>query len=125
VLENGSRPTVWFAFEESRPLAFFAGIWVPQWTSVQKVKDGPITRQVFGFLTCEPIDVVGSIHMKAMPVILTERNEIEAWLTAPWHEAKALKRPLPDGTLTIVGRGWKEDPPEDETPKDQVEPSLF
>ena len=27
VLPDGSRPTVWFAFDEARPLAFFAGIW--------------------------------------------------------------------------------------------------
>jgi hypothetical protein len=26
-LPDGSRPPVWFAFDGSRPLAFFAGIW--------------------------------------------------------------------------------------------------
>ena len=25
---------IWFALADDRPLAFFAGIWVPQWTSV-------------------------------------------------------------------------------------------
>ena len=39
VLPGGSRPTVWFAFNEARPLAFFAGIWT-RWTSVRKVKEG-------------------------------------------------------------------------------------
>ena len=39
-LPDGSRPPVWFAFDESRPLAFFAGIWAT-WTSVRKVKEGP------------------------------------------------------------------------------------
>ena len=43
-LPDGSRPTVWFAFDESRPLAFFAGIWAT-WTSVRKVKEGPVTRR--------------------------------------------------------------------------------
>ena len=40
-LPDGSRPPVWFAFDESRPLAFFAGIWAT-WTSVRKVKEGPV-----------------------------------------------------------------------------------
>ena len=31
---------IWFALDKSRPLAFFAGIHVPKWTSVRKVKDG-------------------------------------------------------------------------------------
>ena len=43
-LPDGSRPPVWFAFDESRPLAFFAGIWAT-WTSVRKVKEGPVTRR--------------------------------------------------------------------------------
>jgi putative SOS response-associated peptidase YedK len=39
VVANGSRPPVWFALDESRPLAFFAGIWT-RWLSVRKVKEG-------------------------------------------------------------------------------------
>ncbi len=99
----------WFAFDDSRPLAFFAGIWVPQWTSVRKIKTGLETIDLFGFLTSEPNDVVGSIHMKAMPVILTEPAEIEMWLTAPREEAISLQRPLPDGALKIVAVGKKQD----------------
>lgn len=43
-----------------------------------------------------------------MPAILTEPAEWETWLSAPWSEAKALQRPLPDGVLRIVLRGEKE-----------------
>jgi putative SOS response-associated peptidase YedK len=61
---------IWFAFDETRPLAFFAGIWT-NWTSVRKVKEGETTNDIFAFLTTEPNAEVGAIHPKAMPVILT------------------------------------------------------
>jgi putative SOS response-associated peptidase YedK len=108
VLPDGKRPPVWFALDETRPLACFAGIWT-RWTSVRKVKEGETTNDLFAFLTTEPNAEVGAIHPKAMPVILTRPEEFDLWLQAPMAEALALQRPLPDGALKIVARGEKQD----------------
>ncbi|MET4702435.1 putative SOS response-associated peptidase YedK [Constrictibacter sp. MBR-5] len=105
---QGKSQPVWFALDESRPLAFFAGVWT-NWTSTRKVAEGPVTCDLFGFLTTDANREVGAIHPKAMPVILTEPDEWETWLAAPWAEASKLQRPLPDGALSIVARGEKKD----------------
>jgi putative SOS response-associated peptidase YedK len=86
-------------FEPSRP-AFFAGIQVEGWTSIRKLKDGETRDDLFAFLTTEPNGVVAPIHPKAMPVILTEPAEWDAWLTAAWNEAKVLQRPLSETLLS-------------------------
>lgn len=99
---------IWFAFDESRPLACFAGIWA-NWRSVRKVKEGETTNNLFAFLTTEPNEEVGGIHPKAMPVILRTSDEIDRWMTASAEGVGNLQQPLPDGSLRIVARGEKED----------------
>jgi putative SOS response-associated peptidase YedK len=107
-LEDGSRPPIWFALSDDRPLAFFAGI-CTLWTGVRKVNEGEVSSAIFGFLTTEPNELVGRYHPKAMPVILRTPEEVDLWMTAPVPEALALQRPLPDDALVVVARGQKQD----------------
>jgi putative SOS response-associated peptidase YedK len=105
--DPATKGPAWFALSEERPLAFFAGIWTSNWTSVRKAKVGEETADLFAFLTTDAVEPVAAIHPKAMPVILTTPEEVETWLTAPWAEASQLQRPI-EG-LRIVARGAKQD----------------
>nr|WP_262273455.1 SOS response-associated peptidase [Microvirga sp. HBU65207] len=104
---------VWFALSRDQPLAAFAGIW-RLWTGVRGTKAEPAEGEhlLYAFLTSEPNGVVGPIHPKAMPVILTTRRSKEPG--SPRRRTMALKlhRPLPDDMLKIVAEGAKSDQPE-------------
>ena len=100
----GKYQPIWFklAGDDPEPLAFFAGIHLQAHTAVRKIKTGIETIDVFAFLTTEPNAEVGAVHPKAMPVVLTEPDEIEMWMSAPWDIAKELQRPLSDGALEYI-----------------------
>lgn len=98
---GAGRGNAWFAVTGDRP-AFFAGLWVQDWKSIRKLKDGETTDDLFAFLTCDPNGIVAPIHSKAMPVLLTTPADWSAWLTAPWGAARLLQRPLPDDELILV-----------------------
>lgn len=101
--EGKYRP-VWFKLDkdEEEPLGFFAGIQLEGWQGVRKIKSGWETADLFAFLTTDPSEPVKSVHPKAMPVILTDPDEIEAWMSAPWDIAQQLQRALGEGELVIV-----------------------
>lgn len=89
----------WFAPAGGRPM-MFAGIEVRGWTSLRKVKDGETVDDLFAFLTCPPNNIVARVHPKAMPVILAEPDDWQAWLQgAP---AVEFQRPLPDEVLELI-----------------------
>ena len=96
------RKEAWFATTTNRP-AMFAGIWRP-WTGTRGLKSAPVVGEhlVFSFMTCDPNGVVGPIHQKAMPSILTTEEEQQAWLTAPQSDVPSFQRPLPDELLRHV-----------------------
>lgn len=102
---------MWFALNETRPLFAFAGIWRP-WTGVRGPKrDEPVSEEhrLFSFLTTGANGVVGPVHPKAVPVLLTTAEGWRSWLEAPPEEALQLQRPLPDGMMTEVARGERND----------------
>jgi len=107
--DKAPKVPTWFALGEARPLFAFAGIWC-RWHGTRGTKKNPLEGEhtLFGFLTTAANATVKPVHAKAMPVILTEANEFDQWLTAPPVEALELQRPLPDDALQIVMRGEKE-----------------
>lgn len=106
---------VWFARDEDRPPFAFAGIWRP-WTGVRGTKRENPERaaqehRLFSFLTTEANGVVGAVHPKAMPVLLTDPEAWAIWLEAPVEEALRLQQPLPDALIREVARGERADGP--------------
>lgn len=104
-------PTVtWFAVDETRPLFFFAGVWMP-WTGHRGTKANPADGDhlLYSFLTTSPNSVVGPVHPKAMPVLLLDREARETWMEGSIEEALALQGPAPDDAIEIVANGSKQD----------------
>ncbi|GAA3907239.1 SOS response-associated peptidase [Sphingomonas limnosediminicola] len=83
---------VWFGLsEEHHPLFAFAGIWRPG-------EGGPY----MAFLTCEANQLVGEVHPKAMPVMLTPGADVDQWLSSERANACALARPFAETSMRRV-----------------------
>jgi putative SOS response-associated peptidase YedK len=78
---KGDRSQHWFSVP-SEPVFAFAGI----------CRDSEVAS--YAFLTCEPNALVGSVHPKAMPMILAP-EDYQGWLTAAWPDAAKLVAPFP------------------------------
>jgi len=106
---NGDvKPSTWHWFGlrggGERPLFAFPGIWRRYQGPVRK--DGPkLDLEVYAFLTTTPNQLVATINHERMPVLLTQEEEFETWLSGAPQKALTLAREYPPGQMRIVQAG--------------------
>jgi putative SOS response-associated peptidase YedK len=87
---TGRKRKHWFGLRD-QPLFAFAGLWRP-------TADGPR----YAFLTCEANPLVGAVHAKAMPVIVTPGEQADRWLSGAAEDACAMQCAFPDQQMIEV-----------------------
>ena len=100
------RDSTWFEVVNEE-VAFFAGVCM-EWSGERLTDQGEGKRRkrepgdwlLYAFLTTEANDVVAPIHPDAMPVILTDPDEIKEWL-AGGEDSLRLQRPLSNDLLRL------------------------
>jgi putative SOS response-associated peptidase YedK len=110
---DGRKPATWHWFalkgEQPRPLFAFPGIW-RRWQGPVK-KGGPnVDIEVYSIMTTQPNALTASINHERLPVLLTEEQEFETWLSGSPAEAFGLVRSFDPDRMRIVQEGFdKED----------------
>jgi putative SOS response-associated peptidase YedK len=89
----------WFSVVgQSDGLFAFAGVWT---TFSGRIKNEDVRLDVMAFLTTTPNALVAPIHAKSMPVILTEPQAYERWMTAAPESAHQLAAPFEADFMTV------------------------
>lgn len=89
---------------EARPLFAFPGIWTKY--QGQLKKEGPnVEIETYAFLTTQPNELTVSINHERMPVLLSEPDKFDTWLTGSVEEAFALTQPYPADRMRVVQEG--------------------
>jgi putative SOS response-associated peptidase YedK len=110
---DGRKPASWHWFalkgDEPRPLFAFAGL-CGRWKGPIK-KDGPnVDIEVYSFTTTLPNALTQTINHERSPVILTEEDQFETWLSGTPQEAFSLVKSFDADRMHIVQEGFgKED----------------
>jgi putative SOS response-associated peptidase YedK len=92
-LRDGKKPAkgeMWFAVPE-QPVFAVGGFW-------KQIGD----YRGFTMVTCDPSELVGPIHPKAMITIL-EEGDWDQWLRGSYDDVVALQRPYPAEKMTMRG----------------------
>ena len=89
--ETKRKRKIWFGMREEHDHLFaFAGLWRPG-------EGGPF----MAFLTCDANALVGAVHPKAMPVMLSPADAL-SWLDHDRESACALAQPFADADMRII-----------------------
>lgn len=105
---KGERPATWHWFalrgEEPRPLFAFPGLW-RRWRGPLKAGGPNVELDVFSFLTTVPNALVATVNHERMPVLLTDEQQFETWLSGSPQEAFSLIGCFDPDAMRIVQSG--------------------
>jgi putative SOS response-associated peptidase YedK len=106
---KGVKPATrhWFALDgdEERPLFAFPGVWTRYRGPLKKGGGENVDQEVFAFMTTEPNELTASINLERMPVLISDLDDFETWLSGSTEDAFKLARSYAAEQMRIVQFG--------------------